>query len=228
MRSLLVLMGWAFVVSLSAGAMPLAGDWRFRMDPGDKGVDEGWFSQTLPDKVGLPGCMQAQGYGDEVTADTKWIGLVRPLRFGEKTLGPYLEAEEAKIPYWLQPEKHYVGAAWYQRDVIIPEDWQGRRITLFLERCHWMTAVWVDGEEAGSQDSLSVPHEYDLSRLLSPGNHVITIRVDNRMVIDVGENAHSISDNTQSSWNGIAGRIELRVSDAVRARIVDCQVYIRT
>ena len=45
---------------------------------------------------------------------------------------------------------------------------------------------------------------------MKPGVHQLTIRVDNRVKeIDPGMNSHSISDHTQSNWNGIVGRIEL-------------------
>jgi hypothetical protein len=206
-------------------SLDLSGRWRFRLDPEDIGVQEEWFKQTLPDMLELPGCLQAQGYGNDVTIDTAWTGTVRPLEHAEDILRPYMTADDAKVPYWLQPDKHYVGAAWYQRDVTVPEAWTGKRITLFLERCHWVTTLWVDGTEAGSRDSLSTPHEYDVTAHITPGKHTLTLRIDNRMHIDVGENAHSISDNTQSNWNGIVGSIALRATEASRARIVDCQVY---
>ena len=35
------------------------------------------------------------------------------------------------------------------------------------------------------------------------------------MIIDVGENSHSISDHTQGNWNGIVGKVELRATDPV-------------
>lgn len=208
-----------------AESIALSGTWRFRLDPEDAGIREEWFKQALPDTLTLPGCLQAQGYGNAVTVDTPWTGTVRPLEHAESILKPYMTASDARIPYWLQPEKHYVGAAWYQRDVVVPESWAGKRICLFLERCHWVTTLWMDGNEIGSRESLSTPHEYDLGESLAPGRHTITLRIDNRMKLDVGENAHSISDNTQSNWNGVVGRMELRATGAVRAHITDCQVY---
>jgi hypothetical protein len=50
---------------------------------------------------------------------------------------------------------------------------------------------------------------------VAPGRHVLSIRVDNRMVVDVGENSHSVSDHTQGNWNGIVGRIELSATPLV-------------
>jgi len=73
------------------------------------------------------------------------------------------------------------------------------------------------------QDSLCTPHLYDLSNLMTPGKHLLTIRVDNSVKYDVGRNAHSISDHTQTNWNGIIGRIELQASDKVC--VSDVQVY---
>lgn len=83
-----------------------------------------------------------------------------------------------------------------------------------LERPHWETRVWVDGRLVGTNVSLSTPHDYDLG-LLEPGWHTLTLRVDNRLVVDVGENSHSVSDHTQGNWNGIVGRIELRPTPPV-------------
>ena len=64
--------------------------------------------------------------------------------------------------------------------------------------------------QLGSNNSLSTPHEYDLGTALAPGKHRLTIRVDNRLVVDVGVNSHCVTDHTQGNWNGIVGAIELR------------------
>jgi hypothetical protein len=39
----------------------------------------------------------------------------------------------------------YTGLAWYQREVDIPDTWKGKQVSLFLERNHWVTHVWLDG-----------------------------------------------------------------------------------
>ncbi|MBA7478357.1 hypothetical protein ES707_13780 [subsurface metagenome] len=58
---------------------------------------------------------------------------------------------------------------------------------------------------------------------LSTRRHTLTVRVDNSVKYDVGVNAHSVSDHTQSNWNGITGRIELLATD--RIWVSDVQVY---
>jgi hypothetical protein len=103
---------------------------------------------------------------------------------------------------------YYQGVAWYQREVHISTDWADESVAMSLERVHWESTVWVDDVRIGSERSLSAPHEYRLGRL-SPGRHRLTIRVDNRMIVDVGPNAHSVSDHTQGNWNGVIGAMTL-------------------
>lgn len=206
------------------GSIGLGGEWRFALDREDRGVADRWFARDLDGAVKLPGSLAVQRIGDEVGTNTAWTGGINDRSWFEAPeYAKYREAGNVKIPFWLQPERVYVGAAWYQRDVEVPEAWRGRRIVLSMERPHWETTVWVDDRLAGSGDSLSVPHEHDLSELLSPGKHRLTVRVDNRMIAEVGINAHSVSDHTQGNWNGIVGDILLRASDPVW--VDDVQVF---
>jgi hypothetical protein len=226
-----ILLGLLSVLT-AAGAFPaifpdqpisLKGRWRFQLDRADEGLSDRWFSRTLPGKIRLPGTLTAQGMGDPISVETPWTGsIVDRSWFTEPEFAPYRTPGNVKVPFWLQPELHYSGAAWFQREIRIPKRWAGSRIVLFLERPHWETRVWVDDRSCGTNTSLATPHEYDLG-LLMEGSHTLTIRVDNRMIIDIGENSHSISDQTQGNWNGIVGRIELRATPA--AWIDDLQVY---
>ena len=74
------------------------------------------------------------------------------------------------------------------------------------------------------QNSLCVPHVYDLTSYLKPGKNTLSVRVDNRIKdIDVGKDSHSITDQTQGNWNGIVGRIELLSTP--KSYIDDIQVF---
>ena len=215
MRTLGILLATACAAAASERAIDLSGEWRFALDRNDAGLAESWHARPLEGKVRLPGSLTVQRIGDPVTADTEWIGgIVDKSWFTDAGYEPYRRPGNVKVPFWLQPETYYAGAAWYQRNVEIPADWKGRRIVLSLERPHWETRAWIDGRCIGTNNSLATPHDYDLG-LLPPGKHTLTIRVDNRMVIDVGENSHSVSDHTQGNWNGIVGRIELRSTPPV-------------
>jgi hypothetical protein len=202
----------------------LAGQWRFRPDPQNIGEKEKWYKSKLTDSIKLPGSTIENGYGDDISVDTKWTGsIIDKSWFTDAKYEKYRQPGNVKIPFWLTPVKHYVGPAWYQKPVDIPANWKGKRIVLLLERCHWETKVWVDGVTTGMQDSLCTPHIYDLSDLMTPGKHLLTIRVDNSVKYGVGRNAHSVSDHTQTNWNGIIGRIELQATD--RVWVSNVQVY---
>ena len=128
-----------------ARSLDLAGPWRFQLDPRDIGVEERWFGGALSKNVRLPGSLQEQGHGHDVSIETPWTGGIADRSwYDEEKYAKFREAGNVKVPFWLQPQKHYVGAAWYQRDVPIPQAWKGRRILLTLERPHWETTVWVE------------------------------------------------------------------------------------
>lgn len=173
----------------SQSPLSLGGPWGFHLDPENMGREfTSWPEVNFSNEILLPGSTDEAGYGTKTTGP----------EFGHLTR-----------------EWRYEGAAWYQRHIQIPEAWQGQRITLFLERPHWATTVWVDDQEVGTENSLSVPHVHDLTDVVSPGGHRLTIRVDNSYRIDVGKNAHSVTDHTQTNWNGIVGDIQLRATDPV-------------
>jgi len=196
--------------------LSLAGIWGFKIDSLDQGIEQQWYNGEFSETVILPGSMAENGKGYEVTVNTDWTGdIVDRSYFTEKKYEKYRQPGNIKIPFWLKPVKYYKGAAWYQKEVEIPGEWTGKRIVLFLERCHWESTVFVNDKKAGSQNSLATPHEYDLTDLLTTGKNRITLRIDNRVIIPIGVNSHSISDHTQSNWNGISGSIGLTAKSKV-------------
>lgn len=210
----------------ASGGVSLAGDWRFELDRDDVGREQRWYERSLPKTVQLPGALQNQGFGDDISTNTAWTGAVGVERWlTREEYAPYRQPGNIKVPFFLQPEKHYVGAAWYQRDVLLPEAWAGKRVLLTLERPHWGTTVWLDDGCLGSRDSLGTPHVYELDAAVTPGRHTLTIRVDNRVLRKVGDWSHSVSDHTQGNWNGIIGRLELTATP--RVWLDEVQVYPR-
>jgi len=209
----------------SPDGLDLSGTWSFRIDHDDVGFGEKWFLADLPETVTLPGSMTENGKGDDVGVSTRWYGgVVDQSWYSDERYAKYRQPGNVKVPFWLTPVKHYVGAAWYQKSIDAPVDWKGKRVVLFLERPHWETRLWVDGKEVGTEHSLSTPHEYDLSGILAPGKRRLTLRIDNRIkAIDVGHNAHSITDHTQTNWNGIVGAIRLQIGSALS--IQDISTY---
>ena len=174
--------------AVADNSISLSGNWNFKLDPDNLGIKEQWFDQKLPDKARLPGSLDEQKLG--------------------------FKNDEICLNH-LTREYKYIGKAWYQKEVTISENWKDERIILFLERAMWETRVYVDGNYVGSQNSLCVPHVYDLTDFLSPGKHIITSLVDNSVKVNIGHTlapilwTHAITEETQTDWNGIIGRIEL-------------------
>lgn len=189
--------GIAWAGAVPAATMSLAGQWRFSLDPNKEGVQKGFFNSDLPQKISLPGSTDEAHFGTPNPNKPTLDGLYRP----------YL----------------YEGQAWYQRDIDVPAGWQGKRITLSLERVHWDTRVWVDGTDIGTRDTLIAPHVYELPVGLSPGRHKLTILVDNTKKIDLGRFVSINYEGTQTNWNGLIGKLELRAQDPVS--IQDVEVY---
>jgi len=195
----------------------LAGEWSIKLDPDNKGENEEWFkSSSFDGVVRLPGCIQEQGYGEIPDINTVW--------WKDETLedwfksSPWLEeykaADNFKTQAWLVPDRHYLGKAWFTKQINIPENWDGKHIILYLERCHWETKLWIDGKYFGSNLSLGTPHIYDLTNV-KPGKHSIVLRVDNSEKVNLGKMPHSVSEQTAGTWNGIVGALELRAEAPV-------------
>ena len=177
----------------------LAGPWRFQIDEQRTGMAEQWFAGELTgeQRIKLPGTMDDAGLGPK---NTKPATLDGPYRLYD-----------------------YAGPAWYQRQIEIPAAWHGRGLRLFLERCRWVTSVWLDDRYIGTRDSLIAPHVYDFGAGVAPGKHRLTICVDNTVKIDLGRFVSALFGGTWGNMNGIIGRIEL--AGNLPMWIDDVQVY---
>ncbi len=195
----------------------LSGTWSYQLDSLDIGVAENWYSKKLDGQLQLPGSLTTNGIGNEIGINTPWTGqIVDSTFFKSPVYAKYREPGNFKVPFWLQPVKYYKGAAWYQKEIPVPENWQNKDLILFLERCHWESRVWVNGKYAGMQNSLGTPHVYNLSGFLKPGKNLLTVCIDNRVKdFDPGINSHSISDHTQTNWNGMVGKMYIEAKPAV-------------
>ena len=201
------------LLSLSAYAqksISLSGTWNFQIDRDNTCTP----TSEYDDIITLPGSMLTNGKGDPVSVKTKWIGSLYDSSY---FFNPYMEKyrveQNMKFPFFLTPEKHYVGNAWYRRKVSVPKEWKNQRVILTLERPHIETTVYINNKEAGHQISLSAPHVYDVTGLITPGKeNEIAIKIYNGIDnVCVGQDSHSVTDQTQGDWNGIIGRMTLDV-----------------
>src|ERR1035437_8283686 len=89
----------------------LAGVWRFAVDRDDVGINEMWFNKKPGAVIKLPGTMAEIGKGDDVTLQITSTGRICDSSFFFRpSLAKDRQPGNIKIPFWLTPVKHYVGA----------------------------------------------------------------------------------------------------------------------
>ncbi len=117
----------------------------------------------------------------------------------------------------------YTGPAFYTRSFYVPESWAGHHTLLTLERTR-PTTVWIDDQEIGSSTLISSAQRYELGQL-SPGQHHITVMVDNgeRIPAQVKSNSHACCESTQTNWNGILGRIDFQAVKPTHISSLTCR-----
>ena len=189
--------------SVQAQTIDLSGEWKIALDSTDRGEREEWYKKEFAQTVSLPGTTDGAGLGTP------------------NSLAPALEK-----PQLLRlTRKHaYIGAAWYAREVEIPESMAGKPLVFSFERVMWRSELWVDGVKRPQvEESLTTPHCFEMPEGLSAGKHSLVLRIDNRKLYDISENnlAHAYTNDTQIMWNGVLGKMILKVLPEVYVKQVD-------
>ena len=194
----------------------LEGNWTVKLDSMNVGMDEGWAEKKLDGiLIQLPGTLDDAELGTKNTQEP---------------------AMDNGVLWGLTRKHQYIGVAWYQKEVDISKNWEGKKLELELERIIWESKLFVDGKLIGKNESLIAPHRYNLSNVLTPGKHTLTVRIDNTNkypLINVLGNkypdpvnqdmAHAYTNHTQIKWNGIIGNIKLSASET--DKVENLQVY---
>ncbi len=170
----------------------LSGKWEFIADENNSGIHDKYFCGVKKDGyIYLPGSACEAGIGKKaVFYDKMTKESVRSLRAAYE----------------------YKGAVWYSRKMEFPESYKGKRIYLYMERVMVSSDVWLDGIRIGrTQFSLCTPHIYKLP--YSEGVHTLSVRIDNSDMLSLENMASGYTDDTQTVWNGIVGKICLYTED---------------
>ena len=182
----------------SVSAILLLGGWLASYAVGDSkelNLAGRWSVTYGTDKQGeinLPGTLTDAGLGDPC--------ILKPSMTREVFLN-------------LKAKYSYVGKAAYAKTVLVPSDWKKHRVILHFDRTLWASQVRVNGQLVeGKGESLSVPHEFDVTDYVAFGKeNRLEIVIDNSKQYDISTNelAHSYTNETQTKWNGILGKIAL-------------------
>jgi hypothetical protein len=127
----------------------LNGLWRWR--PAEAGAE--MVSEDRWGYFKVPGC---------------WSGITDYMQKDSQTLFTH--------PAWKDEKLASLTAAWYQREITIPQDWAGRRITVQAETLNSLALVYLDGQPVGE---MRFPAgEVDLTSACRPGSqHLLSMRV---------------------------------------------------
>lgn len=181
----------------------LKGVWKYKTDEDDCGVGREYYKSMVVDgDFNVPG-----------TTCSNMIGR-------KQEYYDVITKENVRAP---REKYEYIAPLWLTREIEIPEDFAGKCIRLFIERANMASELWIDGEKAARQIiELSAPHIYNISGI-KPGKHTLTLRLDNRNLLNIGDMASGYSVDTQGYWNGIIGRIEIQCEEMIH--LENIQVY---
>ena len=173
----------------------LHGEFRFAADEDKCGLDREYYlsEDALSDTIILPATTSSAGKGRENTS---------------------------RETGFLTDCHPFCGWAWYSCDVTITPEQRTQHAELFIERTR-TSHVWVDGIYAGTMNSLCTSHRYDLTGLFASERCRLTIMVDNSSCPTAG--GHMTSQDTQTNWNGILGRLDLIFTDELA--VISADIY---
>jgi len=144
----------------SARYQTLDGQWAFNFSPSSDNVPNG-FEQPGYDISGwktikVPAMWQAQGYDQ-----ARYNNITYPH-----------PANRPLIPHATNP----VGS--YRRSFDLPAAWAGQEVILHIGAAGSAYRVWVNGVEAGYSEDSKLPSEFDVTRLLKPGQqNIVAVQV---------------------------------------------------
>jgi len=125
-----------------------------------------------------------------------WPGISSYIQKDCQTVFPH--------PAWKDRRLGVVTAAWYQREIEVPGDWVGRRITLDLSYVNSLASVFVDGKPAG--DVRFPGGEADLTASCRPGSrHLLSL-----LVTAMPLKAVMMSNADSAAAKQVKGRVERR------------------
>ncbi|MFC1408245.1 glycoside hydrolase family 2 TIM barrel-domain containing protein [Streptacidiphilus sp. N1-12] len=150
------------VAPSTAPALPLDGDWRFRLSPTAAGGGDGFERPDYDDSgwglLPVPGHWQLHGHGSPAYTNVRYPFPVDP---------PHV------------PDENPTGE--YRRVFDLPQDWpdgpdSGRTLLRFdgVDSCF---RVWLNGTPLGHATGSRLAHEFEAGALLLPGRNTLAVRV---------------------------------------------------
>ncbi|MFL5581938.1 MAG: glycoside hydrolase family 2 protein [Gemmatimonadaceae bacterium] len=112
---------------------------------------------------------------DPTDAGAAATWFARPLEGGREILVPFPWGSP------LSGVPDTVEVAWYERTIVVPEAWRGRRVFLVVGASDWRTELWLDGAKVGEHEGGYTPFSVELTPGVRWGSpQRLTVRVDDK------------------------------------------------
>ncbi|WP_219814193.1 glycoside hydrolase family 2 TIM barrel-domain containing protein [Rathayibacter sp. AY1C1] len=217
-----------------APALPLDGEWRFRLLPAAPGTPGG--AGVLPEGEGV------DAVGDESFDDSGWDLMPVPSHWVLQGDGRYGLPAYTNVQFPFPTEPPFVPDANptgdYRRTVVVPEEWDSAEaVVLRFDGVESRYRVWVNGVEIGIGSGSRLAQEFDVTGVVRPGENLVVVRVhqwsassyvedqDQWWLPGIFRSVHLLARPVggiedvwlRSSFAGGAGRIEAEVTAAADA-----------
>jgi beta-glucuronidase len=76
--------------------------------------------------------------------------------------------------------RDYLGTAWYEKEVFIPNSWKGQKIYIRIGSANYASKVYLNGKPVGAHEGGNLPFAFDISALINWNvANRITIQLEN-------------------------------------------------
>ena len=102
-------------------------------------------------------------------------GFQKSIGFNDKITVPF--CPESKLSG--VEHKDFINAMWYQRSIVIPENWTGKNIILHFGAVDFQTEVFIDGQSLGLHWGGMSSFDFDITQYVIPGKtHNLVVYVE--------------------------------------------------
>ena len=111
---------------------------------------------------------------------------------------------EILVPYPFEAKASGIGdssvhkVVWYRSEFSMPNSWQGRRLRLHFGAVDYQATVWVNGHLVGSHRGGYTAFWFDITRHLSAGENVITVRVFDELTPEQPRGKQVLTERSRS------------------------------
>ncbi|MCG2615991.1 DUF4981 domain-containing protein [Terrimonas sp. NA20] len=142
----------------------LNGAWKFKYVDKPDDLPQGFERPAFDDSnwplFNVPGNWEMNGYGFPMYTTSGF-----EFRYLMKRLQP------PAVPLSFDP------TAVYRREVVIPENWNGKQVVMHIGAAKSNLSVWVNGQYVGYGEDSKLPSEFDITAYLRKGKNLLTLKI---------------------------------------------------